>query len=103
VCSLFGVGGGFLATPFLARVLLLPMYLVVGTSLIALMLPLAMSVATYLVLRVHVDWVLVATEIPGVLVGSFLGPALNHYFNEKTLKTFVAAVLFATGVHYILT
>jgi uncharacterized membrane protein YfcA len=62
-----------------------------------------MSDATYLILRVHVDWVLVATEIPGVPVRSFLGPAFNHYFNEKTPKTFVAAVLFATGVYYILT
>lgn len=42
------------------------------------------------------------TEIPGVLVGSFLGPALNHYFNEKALKTFVAAILFATGIYYVL-
>lgn len=103
VCSLFGVGGGFLVTPFLASVLLFPMYLVVGTSLIALMLPLAMSVATYLMLRVHVDWALVATEIPGVLVGSFLGPALNPYFNEKALKTFIAAILFGTGIYYALT
>ena len=102
VCSLFGVGGGFLVTPFLASVLLFPMYLVVGTSLIALMLPLAMSVATYLMLRVHVDWALVASEIPGVVVGSFLGPTLNHYFNEKALKTFVAAILLGTGIYYVL-
>lgn len=103
ICSLFGVGGGFLVTPFLASVLLLPMYLVVGTSLIALMLPLAVSVGTYLLLRVHVDWALVLTEIPGIVVGSFLGPSLNHYFNERALKTFVAAILFATGVYYALT
>jgi hypothetical protein len=37
VCSLFGVGGGFRVTPFLASVLLFPMYLVMRTSLIALM------------------------------------------------------------------
>ena len=101
VCSLFGVGGGFLATPFLASVLLFPMYLVVGTSLVALMLPLAISVITYLALRVHVDWALVATEIPGILIGSLLGPMLNHYFNEKALRTFVAAILFGTGIYYV--
>jgi uncharacterized protein len=102
VCSLFGVGGGFLVTPFLASVLLFPMYLVVGTSLVSLMLPLAVSVITYLALRVHVDWALVASEVPGVVVGSFLGPALNQYFNEKALKTFVAVVLFGTGIYYVL-
>ena len=32
VGSLFGVGGGFLVTPFLASALLLPMFIVVGTK-----------------------------------------------------------------------
>ena len=100
--SLIGVGGGFLCTPFMASVLLFPMYLVVGTSLVALMIPLAVSVATYLLLRVHIDWTLVASEIPGIVVGSFLGPALNRYFNEKALKTFVAVVLLGIGLYYII-
>ncbi len=99
--SLVGVGGGFLVTPFMSSILLFPMYLVVGTSLVALMIPLAVSVATYLALRVHVDWALVATEIPGILLGSFLGPVLNSYFNEKALKTFVAVVLLGIGVYYL--
>ena len=103
VGSLFGVGGGFLATPFLASVLLFPMYIVVGTSLVALMAPLAISVIAYLALRVHIDWVLVATEIPGVLIGSLIGPALNQYFNERALKTFVAVILLATGLYYAFT
>ncbi len=101
VGSAFGVGGGFLVTPFLASVLLFPMYVVVGTSLVALMLPLALSVFTYLALRVNVDWALVGAEIPGVIVGSFLGPALNQYFNERALKTFVAAILLVTGIYYV--
>ncbi len=102
VGSIFGVGGGFLVTPFMASLLLFPMYLVVGTSLVALMIPLAVSVLSYLALKVHVDWSLVATEVPGILVGSVLGPALNRYFNEKALKTFVAIVLLAIGLYYIL-
>ena len=103
VGSLFGVGGGFLATPFLASVLLFPMYIVVGTSLVALMVPLAISVIAYLVLRVHIDWALVAAEIPGVFIGSLMGPALNQYFNEKALKTLVAVILLAAGLYYSFT
>jgi hypothetical protein len=101
VGSLLGVGGGFLVTPFMASVLLFPMYLVIGTSLVALMIPLTVSVLTYLALQVGVDWKLVAVEVPGVLVGAFIGPALNRYMNERALKTFVAAVLLAIGIYYV--
>jgi uncharacterized membrane protein YfcA len=80
---------------------LFPMYLVIGTSLVALMIPLTVSVLTYLALEVAMDWKLVAVEVPGVLVGAFIGPALNRYMNEKALKTFVAAVLLAIGIYYV--
>jgi uncharacterized membrane protein YfcA len=101
VGSTLGVGGGFLVTPFMASILLFPMYLVVGTSLVALMIPLTISVATYLALKVGVDWKLVAVEVPAVLIGSFLGPSLNRYLNEKALKTFVAVVLLGIGLYYV--
>jgi uncharacterized protein len=101
VGSLLGVGGGFLVTPFMASVLFFPMYLVIGTSLVALMIPLTISVLTYLALEVGVDWKLVAVEVPGVLAGAFLGPLFNRYMNERALKTFVAAVLLAIGLYYL--
>lgn len=100
--SMLGVGGGFLVTPFMASLLLLPMYLAVGTGLVALMIPLAVSVLTYLALHISVDWSLVAVEVPGVLVGSFLGPALNRYMNERALRLFVAVVLVAIGLYYMI-
>ena len=101
VGSAMGVGGGFLVTPFMASVLLFPMFLVVGTGLVALMIPLTVSVLTYLALQVNMNWLLVAVEVPGVLVGSFLGPLINQKMNEKLLKTFVAAVLLAIGAYYV--
>lgn len=102
VGSMMGVGGGFLVTPFMASVLLFPMFLVVGTGLVALMIPLTVSVLTYLALQVNMDWWLIAVEVPGIFVGSLLGPALNRYLNEKALKTFVAVVLLAIGLYYLL-
>jgi uncharacterized membrane protein YfcA len=101
VGSMMGVGGGFLVTPFMASVLLFPMFLVVGTGLVALMIPLTVSVLTYLALQVHMDWTLIAVEVPGIFAGSLLGPALNRHLNEKALKTFVALVLLAIGVYYL--
>jgi uncharacterized membrane protein YfcA len=101
VGSMMGVGGGFLVTPFMASMLLFPMFLVVGTGLLALMIPLTVSVLTYLALQVEMDWTLIAVEVPGIFAGSLLGPALNRYLNEKALKTFVAAVLLAIGLYYL--
>jgi hypothetical protein len=100
--SMIGVGGGFLVAPFMASVLLFPMYLVVGTALVALMVPLTVSVVTYILLQVHVDWWLVGIEVPGIVLGSLLGPMLNRRMNERALKTFVAVMLFGIGVYYLL-
>ena len=101
VGSAMGVGGGFLVTPFMASVLAVPMFLVVGTGLVALMIPLTVSVLTYLALEVRVDWTLIAVEVPGILAGSLLGPVFVRYLNERALKTFVAAVLLAIGIYYL--
>ena len=100
--GLFGVGGGFLVTPFLASVLIIPMFFAVGTALVALMIPLTASVITYLYLNTYIEWTLVAIEIPGIAIGSVLGPLANRRINERSLKLFVAAVLLAIGVYYLL-
>lgn len=101
VGSTIGVGGGFLVAPFMASILLFPMFLVVGTALVALMVPLAVSVMTYVLLQVNVDWYLVAIEVPGIVLGSFVGPMVNRRMNERALKTFVAVILVAIGIYYI--
>ena len=96
-----GVGGGFLVTPFMATILLFPMYLVTGTALVALMIPLTASVITYIALHVQMDWWLVGIEASGIMIGSFMGPILNRYMNERLLKLYVSIVLFAIGIYYL--
>ena len=100
--AMLGVGGGFLATPFMASVLLFPMFFVAGTALVALMLPLAVSVATYLLLSAGVDWTLMAIEMPGIALGSLLGPVINRRIDERVLRLVVAVVLICIGVFYLI-
>ena len=101
VGAMLGVGGGFLVTPFMASILLFPMFFVLGTALVALMVPLTASVLTYLLLNVDVDWALVAIEVPGIAVGSIIGPMINRRINERYLRLFVAVVLVCIGVYYL--
>lgn len=101
VGATIGVGGGFLVTPFMATILFFPMYLVVGTALVALMIPLTASVLTYIAMHVQMDWWLVCIESAGIMIGSFLGPVLNVYMNERLLKLYVAIILFAIGIYYL--
>ncbi len=99
---MLGVGGGFLVTPFMASLLLFPMFFVAGTALVALMVPLAASVLTYIYLNVDIDWLLVAIELPGIAIGSILGPTINRRVNERFLRLFVAFVLLCIGVYYLI-
>ena len=99
--SMLGVAGGFLVAPLMASVLFFPMFFVAGTALVALMVPLVASVATYLYLQVDVDWSLVAVEVPGVAVGSLAAPLVNRRIDEKHLRLFVAVVLLCIAVYYV--
>ena len=101
VGSMLGVAGGFLVAPFMASMLFFPMFFVAGTALVALMVPLLASVATYLFLHVDVDWSLVAIEVPGIAIGSLAAPLVNRHVNEKYLRLLVAIVLMCIAVYYL--
>ncbi len=101
VGSMLGVGGGFLVVPFMASILLFPMFFVAGTALIALLLPLVVSVATYLLLNVSVDWSLVFVEVPGVAIGSMFGPLVNRRIKERDMRIFASTVLICIGIYYL--
>ena len=45
--------------------------------------------------------VLILAYDGGLKKNSFLGPLFNRYMNERALKTFVAAVLLAIGLYYL--
>jgi uncharacterized membrane protein YfcA len=101
VSSALGVGGGFLLVPFMSIIMHLPMHVIAGTSALAITLHSTTSIANYVRIGAELDYALLAILVPGVIVGSLLGPLLSHRFPEKVLRGFLAAVLLLIGLRYI--
>jgi uncharacterized membrane protein YfcA len=100
VSAALGVGGGFLLVPFMASWLQLPMFIVAGTSALAVLVASVTSVSNYLYLGVQIDWSLAAIELAGVVLGSLLGPFLSRYMKEQWLRAVLAIVLLYVGIGY---
>ena len=96
-----GVGGGFLYVPFMTSVVGLPMFIVAGTSAMAVIVSMATSILTYLQLGVRADWLLLGIELIGITIGSTMGPWVSKHFRERWLKGFLGAILLYIGARYI--
>lgn len=99
--SALGVGGGFLLVPFMSIVMRLPMYVIAGTSALAIAIHSITSIANYMRLGVELDVALLALLLAGVVIGSIIGPLVSRRIPEKGLRTFLSAVLFLIGLRYI--
>lgn len=101
LASFLGVGGGFLLVPFLTSVAGLPMYLVAGTSALAVLIGMTTSIFTYMVIKdTPVFWPLIGVELLGVLVGSFIGPRTSKYIPDVWLKRIFVVLAFYVGIRY---
>jgi len=101
LASFLGVGGGFLLVPFLTSVAGLPMYLVAGTSALAVLVGMITSIFSYMVVGgAPVHWPLIGAELGGVLVGSFIGPRTSKYIPEIWLKRLFVLLALYVGVRY---
>ena len=100
ISSALGVGGGFLLVPYMASWLGLPMFIVAGTSALAVFVASVASVGNYLYLGVKVDWALALVCLVGVTLGSLLGPWVSRYLKERFLRLLLAIVLLYIAVGY---
>ncbi|MDA8387318.1 MAG: sulfite exporter TauE/SafE family protein [Nitrospiraceae bacterium] len=101
IATIFGVGGGFLVSPFFIDVMGFPVFVAAGSSVLAVMFSATVATISYLRMHVHMIFSLLAIEIAGMVVGSILGPRLSPHINEKWLKSLLIAVLFFIGALYI--
>ncbi len=101
ISAFIGVGGGFLYVPFLTSVAGLPMFIVAGTSALAVLVSMITSIFTYMFVKsVPIDFVFVGTELVGIFIGSILGPVTSKYIPEVWLKRIFVILAVYVGVGY---
>jgi len=102
ISAFIGVGGGFLYVPFLTSVAGLPMFIVAGTSALAVLVSMITSIFTFMFIKsVPVDFVLIGTELVGIAIGSVLGPMTSKYIPEVWLKRLFVVLAVYVGVGYL--
>ncbi|MGE4551855.1 MAG: sulfite exporter TauE/SafE family protein [Desulfovibrionaceae bacterium] len=101
LASFLGVGGGFMLVPFLTSVAGLPMYLVAGTSSLAVLVGMINSIASYMLVKgTPVEWSLVGVELVGVVIGSIIGPRTSKYIPDVWLKRLFIVLALYVGIRY---
>lgn len=102
ISSFIGVGGGFLYVPFLTSVVGLPMFVAAGTSALAVLISMVLSIFNFMIKGVTVYWAMIGVELVGIFVGSMLGPRTGKYIPEKGLKWFFIVLAVYVGLDYTL-
>jgi len=102
ISAFIGVGGGFLYVPFLTSVAGLPMFIVAGTSALAVLVGMIVNIFNMMVVRaVPVDFVLISTELIGIAIGSVLGPMTSKKIPDVWLKRLFVVLAVYVGIGYL--
>jgi len=101
ISSFLGVGGGFLYVPYLTSLVGLPMFVVAGTSALAVLASMTMSIASYINFAgAAMDWALIGVELVGIFIGSMIGPRTQKYIPDIWLKRLFVLLAFYVGQAY---
>jgi len=101
ISAFIGVGGGFLYVPFLTSVTNLPMYIVAGTSALAVFVSMITSIFTFMFVKgTPIDFFFIGAELVGIFAGSILGPYTSKYIPEIWLKRLFVLLAVYVGVGY---
>lgn len=102
ISAFLGVGGGFLYVPFLTSIVGLPMFVVAGTSAVAVFISMLTSITSYITLAgAGVDWGFIGVELIGVFIGAMVGPRTQKYIPDIWLKRFFIVLAVYVGLRFI--
>ena len=92
ISGALGIGGGTIKVPILHFMLGVPMDYAVATSTFMILLT-SFSASMEHILLGHVDYLIVATIIPGAIIGSQLGPRVALSIRKDRLKQVFGIIL----------
>jgi len=102
ISSFIGVGGGFLYVPYLTSLVGAPMYVVAGTSAMAVFVSMLTSITGYITIaKAGMDWTLIGIQLIGIFVGSMVGPRTQKYIPDIWLKRLFAVLAMYVGLRYV--
>jgi uncharacterized membrane protein YfcA len=102
ISAFLGIGGGFLYVPYCTAIVGLPMYLVAGTSALAVLISMIISVFSYMVVKqIPIDFLMVGTELIGIFTGSIIGPYTSKYIPDIWLKRLFVLLAIYVGLRYV--
>ena len=101
LASFLGIGGGFLLVPFMTAAVGLPMFIVAGTSALAVLIGMIVSISSYMGLKgITIAWGFIGAELVGIFIGSMIGPRTSKYIPEKVLQIIFIVLAIYVGVRY---
>jgi uncharacterized membrane protein YfcA len=99
--AFLGIGGGFLYVPFCTNVVNLPMYVVAGTSALAVFISMITSIFTFMFVKgTPIDFLFIGAELIGIAVGSVVGPITSKYIPDIWLKRLFVLLAIYVGIGY---
>jgi uncharacterized protein len=102
ISAFIGVGGGFLYVPYLTSLVGAPMYVVAGTSAMAVFVSMVVSIASYIgIAKAGMDWGLIGVQLIGIFIGSMVGPRTQKYIPDVWLKRLFAVLALYVGLRYV--
>lgn len=98
--SMFGFGGGPFMVPLMTVGLRLPMYIVVGSSLLAIFFNTSMSSIRHFQFG-NFDLILFLCMFPAALLGGYLGPQIAKRVNPIIVKRVACVGLLLLGLNLL--
>jgi len=94
--SMFGFGGGPFMVPLMTLALRLPMYIVVGSSLLAIFFNSAMGTARHIQFG-NFDLILFLAMFPAAIIGGYIAPMIAKKLSPQVVKRVACAGLAILG------